>query len=370
MSQALYLQPRSLCYGLVADKAVARKEALPLAPPSLCAFSHCALIVATESERLGARGRTLLDEAPMLPWQEVAAYLGKHHGKSMQREGEQQLHALVHPRALSGFSASAPPFIMGIVNVTPDSFSDGGLYMDAERAVAHALQLQREGAHIIDIGGESTRPGAQNVPSDDEQQRVLPVIQGCSKQGAVISIDSRHAATQKAALAAGATMMNDVSALSYDKQALEVARQHEHAHIVLMHMQGTPQTMQDNPYYDCVVLDVYDYLKQRIEACVRAGIDKKRLWIDVGIGFGKTLAHNQALLRHVALFHTLGVPMILGASRKRLISGLDQDCPPEKRDAGSIAACLHAVNHACQMVRVHDVDKTRQALAVWRGMLT
>ena len=359
-----------MCYGLAADKAIARKEALPLAPPNLCAFSHCALVVVgNESERLGARGRTLLDEAPVVPWQEVSAYLAKHHGKSMQREGEQLIHALGEPRVLSNFATSACPLIMGIVNVTPDSFSDGGNYADTSQAVAHGLGLSRAGAHIIDIGGESTRPGAQRVSSDDEQKRVLPVIQECAKQGVVISIDSRNAATQKAALTAGASIINDVSALTHDKQSMDVARQHEHAHIILMHMQGTPQTMQDNPYYDCVVLDVYDYLRQRIDSCVAAGIDKKRLWVDVGIGFGKTLAHNQALLRHLTLFHALGVPVVFGASRKRLISGLDQDCPPEQRDAGSIAACLHAANHACQIVRVHDVDKTRQALAVWRGML-
>ena len=374
MSQSLYLQPRFLSYGVIADKAIADGIARPLAPPSHSAFSHCALIMTNnESERTGARGRTLIDDAPVVAWQDVGETLHKKYGKAKQREGEKLLDALTAKRASSLFNLNAElsyPLIMGIVNMTPDSFSDGGLYQDTDKAIEHALKLVQHGAHLIDIGGESTRPHAERVDSQTEQKRIFPALTKIAQHNIVISIDSRNASTIEKALSSGASIINDVSALTHDPESLSVACRNDQASVILMHMQGTPQTMQDHPYYDCVALDVYDYLKQRIDTCLRAGIDKKRLWVDVGIGFGKNLEHNQVLLRHLSLFHGLHVPLVLGVSRKRLISSLDQECPPDKRIAGSLAAHLHAAHQACHMVRCHDVEEMRQAFAVWRGMMT
>jgi dihydropteroate synthase len=272
---------------------------------------------------------------------------------------------LAHETA-EGFSPRAP-LVMGIVNATPDSFSDGGDHLDAESAILHAEAMVKAGAGIVDIGGESTRPGAEPVPVDEEIRRVVPVIAGirvmAEAVGTTISVDTRNAQTMQAALDAGATMINDISALSHDPESLSVAAKAT-GPVVLMHMQGEPQTMQQAPAYDDVVLDVYDALEARIAAAEAAGIDRSRLVVDPGIGFGKTVAHNLALLSQLTLFHGLGVPLLVGVSRKGFIGKLSADEPAGRRLGGSLAAGLSAIGQGARIVRAHDVPETLQALRV------
>ena len=257
------------------------------------------------------------------------------------------------------------PLIMGIVNVTPDSFSDGGRYDDPDRAIAHGLQLIAEGADILDIGGESTRPQSAPVTPEDEQRRILPVIAALKDAGALISVDTRHASTMAAALSAGAGMINDITALSGDPRAMEIVK-HSDCRICLMHMQGTPQTMQENPHYNDVVKEVRAYLADRLSQCVAHGIAQDRLMVDVGIGFGKSVDHNADLLRHLGAFQDLGVDMLLGASRKRFIADMcERDIPAQDRLAGSLAAVASALQHRVQVLRVHDVAATRQFIDVF-----
>lgn len=267
---------------------------------------------------------------------------------------------------------NSTPIIMGIVNVTPDSFSDGGKYSDTDRAVSHAKQLIAEGARIIDIGGESTRPNAAEVNVKDEEKRVIPVIQAIADEahakGVLISVDTRRAAVMRAALKAGADIINDVSALEDDAGSLGVVAA-ANCLVCLMHKQGTPQTMQQAPHYDDVVAEVYSYLKGRVAACTQAGIGLERIMIDVGIGFGKNLAHNLALLDALDQFAALGVPVLLGASRKRFIEQTCQfDIPADQRLGGSLAAVLAGYNRGVRIFRVHDVAQTVQALAVYRAI--
>jgi dihydropteroate synthase len=258
---------------------------------------------------------------------------------------------------------------MGIVNVTPDSFSDGGLYDSTDGAVTHAAELAAAGAAIVDVGGESTRPGSDAVAEADELARVLPVLDGLSGMHAAISIDTRKASVARAAAKRGATIFNDVSALSHDPDSLAAAAETGLA-VILMHAKGEPKTMQHDPQYDDVVLEVYDYLRSRIDAAEKAGIARAKIAVDPGIGFGKTLAHNLLLLANLTILHGLGVPLLVGASRKRFISGLAGGDLPRDREAGSYAAALAAAAQGAQMLRVHDVAGTRQALAVWQGAIT
>lgn len=260
-----------------------------------------------------------------------------------------------------------PPIIMGILNATPDSFSDGGAFLDPAAAIAHGVGMIAAGARIIDIGGESTRPGATAISVEEEIRRVTPVIAGlrarAEDSGAVISIDTRNAATMAAALNAGATIVNDVSALTHDPRAMEIVAKSD-VRIVLMHMQGQPTTMQRAPAYDDVVLDVYDYLAGRIAACRNAGIALDRIVVDPGIGFGKTTAQNLALLSHLSLFHGLGVPLLVGVSRKGFIGKLSAGEPPAARLPGSLAAALACAGQGAHILRVHDVAETVQALKI------
>ncbi|HYD99325.1 MAG TPA: dihydropteroate synthase, partial [Alphaproteobacteria bacterium] len=259
------------------------------------------------------------------------------------------------------------PLVMGIVNVTPDSFSDGGDFADPARAIAHGRALRAAGADILDIGGESTRPGAAPVPVEQEIARVVPVVRALAAEGAVVSIDTRRAATMRAALAAGARILNDVTALAGDPDSLGVAAA-SGAPVVLMHMQGEPRTMQADPRYDDVAFDIHDHLTARIAACAAAGIPRARIVVDPGIGFGKTGAHNVDLLRQLTLLHGLGCPVMVGVSRKRFLAGLSRQEPPKERLAGSLAAALAALDQGCQILRVHDVAETVQACAVWRAL--
>lgn len=263
---------------------------------------------------------------------------------------------------------SDTPFkIMGIINVTPDSFSDGGLYDDRQAAIEHGWRLIEEGADILDIGGESTRPGADPITEQQEIDRVVPVIEGLKDAPAIISIDTYHAATIKAALEAGAGMVNDVTALSGDSGSLEAAQ--GAGRICLMHMQGTPRTMQENPQYDDVVQDVFNYLAERIQICTDNGISKDKLIADPGIGFGKTLEQNLVLLKNLGKFHELGTEILLGVSRKRFIGAISGEQQADKRIAGSLAAVSWGLSSGVQYYRVHDVAETRQALRVYQAIL-
>lgn len=259
------------------------------------------------------------------------------------------------------------PRVMGILNVTPDSFSDGGAHADAEAAIAHGLRLVEEGADLLDVGGESTRPGAQAVSPEEELRRVLPVITGLAARVPVpISIDTRHAEVMRAAVAAGAGMINDVQALR-GEGALEAAAALG-VPVVLMHMQGQPRDMQDAPHYDDVVGEVHRFLAERIFACEMAGIERRRIVVDPGFGFGKTTAHNLQLLAQLRRFTELGVPVLAGLSRKRSIGELTGREDPRARMAGSLAAHLIAAQHGAMLLRVHDVAATVDALKVWQAV--
>lgn len=279
------------------------------------------------------------------------------------------LDRLCAPRpALAGLTLDRPR-IMGILNVTPDSFSDGGRFLGTGAALTQARALVLAGAEILDIGGESTRPGARDVPVKAEIARTVPVIAELVAGGLVtpISIDTRKAEVAKAALAAGAAMVNDVSALTFDEGMAGTAAAAD-VPVVLMHSQGSPRTMQDDPRYDDVLIDVFDALAARVEAVVASGVARERIVIDPGIGFGKTVAHNLALIRGISLFHALGLPILLGASRKRFIGTIGGEPVPDQRLAGSLAVALAGVGQGVQILRVHDVVETRQALALWRAI--
>jgi dihydropteroate synthase len=257
------------------------------------------------------------------------------------------------------------PLIMGIVNVTPDSFSDGGLFADAAQAAAHARRLIEEGADLIDVGGESTRPGAAPVALDEERRRVLPVLEALHGCGVPLSVDTRKPQLMREAIAAGAAMVNDVSALSAPG-ALEAVAQADCA-VCLMHMQGEPQTMQLAPRYQDVVREVRDYLAQRVAAAEAAGIARERIVVDPGFGFGKTDAHNLALLRALRAIAPEGVALLAGLSRKSTLGRITGRAASERVFA-SVAAALIAVQNGAHIVRVHDVAATRDALAVWNAV--
>jgi dihydropteroate synthase len=343
----LYVRPVGLLYGATAQTAVADGLALPLAGAPI-AFTAAELI-----EGVPGNTRMRLFAAPALA-----------------SSGDSDLATLIAritaPRLPFAGLALERPVLMGIVNVTPDSFSDGGLFDTREAAIVHAAELATAGAAIIDVGGESTRPGSDAMDEREELDRVIPVIEGLAGLPAVVSIDTRKASVARAAAKEGAKILNDVSALTHDAKTLPVAVE-TGLSLVLMHAQGEPKTMQDNPRYADVVLEVFDYLEARIATAVKAGIEPSRIAADPGLGFGKTLAHNLALLAQTTLFHGLGVPLLIGASRKRFIKGVSGGEEPRSREPGSQAAAIAAAAQGAQILRVHDVAGSRQALAVWRA---
>lgn len=260
------------------------------------------------------------------------------------------------------------PQVMLILNMTPDSFSDGGAHVDdPEAAAISALAMVEAGAAIVDVGAESTRPGAKPVWEGDELARAEPVVRRLAQAGAIVSIDTRKAAVMAAALGAGAAIVNDVSALGHDPQAAPLLATRD-CPVVLMHHQGDPSTMQQHPHYDDALIEVYDWLAERIASAELAGIARRRIIIDPGIGFGKTLRHNLQLLNGLALFHGLGCPILLGASRKRIIGALSNEAPVDQRLGGSVALALHGAQMGAQILRVHDVPETLQAIRIWRGL--
>lgn len=256
------------------------------------------------------------------------------------------------------------PRLMGVVNVTPDSFSDGGDFLDPARAIQHGLLLSADGADILDIGGESTRPGSAPVTIEEELKRVIPVIEGLAREGKLVSIDTRHAEVMRQAIAAGAGIVNDVTALSHDPDSIQVCAD-AGVDVVIMHMQGDPQTMQNNPTYNDASADIMAYLQERVEVIENAGISRDKIAVDPGIGFGKNLDHNLRILSKLGDYEKLGFSVLLGVSRKSFITKIDRDVIPKERVAGSVAAAIAGYKRGARLFRVHDVAETRQALAVW-----
>ncbi len=349
-----YLRPARLLNGPAAGAALDQGLARPLAGGKL-AFSACEVLI-REPERL------LSGFAPLGELEAWAEGLEDEH--RVRTLG--LLESLSGPRPAPG--GGAWPLLMGIVNVTPDSFSDAGEALDPGAAVAQCRHLAEAGAAILDIGGESTRPGAEPVDADSELQRVVPVFERLKTcrdtlQGARLSIDSRHAPVMRAALALGAEMINDVSALGDDDEALAVASGST-ATVVLTHRPKAEQGAHAH-----TALDVFDYLRGRIEACVAAGIARERLIVDPGIGFGKSGADNLQILQMLALYHGLGCPVMLGASRKGLTGAMERRWSPKERLPGTLAAAVHALGQGVQLLRVHDVAAAQQAVSVWERIV-
>jgi dihydropteroate synthase len=335
-----FIEPLAILHGAAARDAMARGLALPLAGgPAAFALA-----------RIGPA------DGPVVPVAEIPATCGP------------ALAEATAPRPVWAGLPGAPPWIMGILNVTPDSFSDGGRHADPARAIAAGLAMHAQGAAIIDIGGESTRPGAAPVTPAEEQARILPVIRALAAQGVPVSADTRHAATMAAALDAGARAVNDVTALAHDPQAAPLAAARG-APVVLMHMRGSPQTMDALATYADIACDVAAELQARVDAAEAAGIPRAALAIDPGFGFAKSHAGNLELLARLPLLHCLGLPLLAGVSRKRMIGTLTGEPDPARRDPGSIAAALRAAEAGAQILRVHDVPATAQALRAWRGLV-
>ena len=353
MSQRLYLRPTALVDAPFGhDGKVAR-----LAGGML--WFSAVEVTAVEGRRIAS--------SELVPVEGIEARLA-----DFGSEAERVWRKLTAPRAPLSLGERTvrldQPQVAGILNVTPDSFSDGGRHGDAEAAAAAGVAMAAEGAALIDVGGESTRPGAQPVWEGDEVERVVPVVRRLAAAGTAVSIDTRKAAVMEAALGAGAAMVNDVSALTWDERSAEVVARGG-CPVVLMHHQGTPETMQQSPHYDAPVLfAVYDWLEERIAAAEAAGIARERIVVDPGLGFGKNVQHNLQLMNGLSLFHGLGCAIMLGASRKRMIGALSGEAPADRRLAGSVALAVKAAEQGVQLLRVHDVFETVQALRIWRGL--
>ncbi len=357
MTQTLYIRPIALAESPQSEEG----EAIRLAG-GLVYASRFALIL-RESGKVTSRQRLSVPEMAL-------ALAGLPD--ALAAEGAAQWAALGKAHAPLQCGARTirldQPQVMGILNVTPDSFSDGGKFLDdPEVASAHAAAMLEGGAAIVDVGGESTRPGAPAVWEGDELKRVIPHIERLAASGAAISIDSRRPAVMEAALAAGAHVINDVSALRHDPRSLELAAR-SGVPVVLMHAPGQGDDLHSGGDYRDVVLDVFDWLKARRDAALAAGIARERIILDPGIGFGKSVAENLALLNALPLFHALGQPLLIGASRKRMIGALSNEAQPHQRTGGSLTLAVKAMDAGVQLLRVHDVVETVQAARVWRGM--
>jgi dihydropteroate synthase len=350
----VYLRPLGVLVGDAARAAVAGGWALPLG--SDAAFTGC------EIWQRGPR-RT---HREVLAVGELAAWLDQQSAEIRER-ATRWCERLAAPSSWPAGLPRRRPLIMGVVNVTPDSFADGGRFFEPAAAIAQALRLHAEGADIVDVGGESTRPGARPMSDDEEIRRVMPVIEALAERAVLVSIDTRKAAVMAAAIAAGARMINDISALQHDPESLGVAGA-SGLPVVLMHSQGEPATMQVQPTYDIAPLDVFDQLAKRVDAWTLAGFERSRLLIDPGIGFGKTVDHNVEILSRLGLYLGLGLPILLGVSRKSFIGRLAGGAPPEERLPGSLAAAVHGLAAGAAVLRVHDVAATQQAVAIWQSI--
>jgi dihydropteroate synthase len=355
----VYLTPVGIAARRDLSAMIAAEAARPLADGPL-AFAACE--VAIRDQRIDRLTASVAD---------VTVWASRLGGTAADRL-RLLLDQLSRPRVRAGGEPFLQPRVMGVINATPDSFSDGGDHLDPAAAIAHGRDLAEAGADILDVGGESTRPGAVAVEPAAEIARVMPVLQGLVSMrdrfpGLQLSIDTRHAAVMRAALTVGADILNDVTGLTGEPDSLAVAAGCN-ADVVLMHMQGRPDTMNRAPAYDDVALDVFDYLESRIEACIAAGIDRRRLIVDPGIGFGKRGVQNLAVLRSLPLYHGLGCPILLGVSRKELGSQSERGLPPKERLPVSLAAAMHALDRGIQILRVHDVAETRRVIGLWQRL--
>ncbi len=357
---AVFLRPLGLITGRAARETLSSGRARALAGGPL-AFTACEVAI-----REGVRvTRGVVDVGELDRWTSRLAQT------AVDRIGA-VLERLCAPRTAPDGSPLRRPLLMGIVNVTPDSFSDAGEALDTADAVDRAVRLAGAGADILDVGGESTRPGARPVDAETELRRVLPVLEALARRagalaGVTLSIDTRKAAVMRAALRAGASMINDVTALSGDPDSLAVAAE-TGATVALMHMRGEPATMNLAPRYADAALDVFAALEARVAACEAAGIPRARLVVDPGIAFGKHEAHNLEILGSLALYHGLGCPILLGVSRKGLTGAHEARWTPKQRLPSSLAAAVLALQQGVQMLRVHDVAETRQAVDVWQAV--
>ncbi len=343
----LYLRPIGLLWGADAAEAVRLRIAGRLAGGS-GAFSIVEIIRRTG----GSTAR------------EVVSFAALCH--TAERSIRDRLDALSARRPdIAGIDFGRTR-VMGVINVTPDSFSDGGQTLEERSAVKHGLRLAAEGADILDVGGESTRPGSDGVAVEEEGRRVTSVVEQLSREGLVVSIDTRKPQIMASAVAAGARIINDVSALTFEAQSAALAASLG-VPVVLMHAKGNPKTMQINPVYDDVALDVYDELSALLAAAERAGLPKSNLLVDPGIGFGKTFRHNAEILKNLAVFHGMGVPVVVGASRKAFLGAISGERTAHERVAASVGAALAGAGQGVQVVRVHDVKETVHALKVWRA---
>lgn len=351
----LYLRPLGFLAGPEAGAALEAGTALPLAGGPL-AFTLCE-VLQRGTRRIESAVATL---GALKAWAERTTPAAERHIAGL-------LDCLSRTRApFAGLSLDRPR-LMAVVNATPDSFSDGGAHRSPASAIAHGRALAAAGADIVDVGGESTRPGAEPVTAEAELERVMPVLEGLAGAGTVLSIDTRKSAVMAAALDAGVRVINDVTALAGDPGSLALAAARGAA-VVLVHMQGEPRTMNRAPRYASAPLDVYDALAARVEACREAGIPPARIAVDPGLGFGKKAVHNFAILERLALFHGLGCALLVGASRKLLAGGSPKDVPPQARLGASLGAALAALDRGAQLLRVHDLVETRQAAEVWRAL--
>ncbi|EKV31365.1 Dihydropteroate synthase [Caenispirillum salinarum AK4] len=353
----IHLAPAGLLTGAAARAAVEGCHALPLAGREDMAFALLAVLIRKPG---GGASAVVAPEEAVTAWAEGC-------GEAVAAHVAATLDRLTAPRpAFAGLSMDRPR-IMGILNITPDSFSDGGDRYDPSVAIADGLAMMEAGADILDVGGESTRPGSDPVPPEEEIRRVVPVVRGLAEKGAVVSIDTRNAATMEAAVTAGARIVNDVTALTWDPNALPTVAKLD-VPVVLMHIKGTPQTMQKDPVYDCAPLDVADWLRARAEQARAAGVEAQNICLDPGIGFGKTLGHNLEILAWSGVLHGLGHPVLLGLSRKSFIGRLSRGEAPKERLPGTVAADQSGLDRGLQILRVHDVPEAVQAVATWRGI--
>ncbi len=363
----LGLVPAGLLTGPLATQAVAEGQARSLAGRSDLAFTALGVLARKPGAAGGCGALSTVSRVLAAP--DTVEAWATEEGPAVATHVAALLHDLSAPRApFAGLDLSTGPgLVMGIVNVTPDSFSDGGDHFDPAVAIAAGQAMLEAGAAILDIGGESTRPGARPVSPAEEIARIEPVVRTLAERGAVISIDTRHAAVMDAALAAGARIINDVTALEGDPESLSVAVRRQ-APVILMHMQGEPQTMQSDPVYGHAPLEVFGYLAQRLAVCRRAGVPLDRICVDPGIGFGKTVSHNLQLLHTGTMLHGLGCGVLMGASRKRFIGSLSGADQAKARMPGSLMVAADAAARGMQILRVHDVPETVQALTIARAI--
>ena len=347
--RAFHLLPGGIVGGEQAAAAVASGNGWPLAGGAL-AFTAGAVIWRED----GIAWLASSPFAELIDWAEGEGADGVLRA----------IHRIGARRPAWGGLALDRPLVMGIVNATPDSFSDGGDHLAPEAAVAAALAMVEAGADIVDVGGESTRPGAATVAEEEELARVLPVVAALVAAGVTVSVDTRRAGVMRAVVARGARIVNDIAALREPGSPAAAGG----ASVCLMHMAGEPGTMQDDPRYQCAPLEVYDFLAERVAAAEAAGFPRGEIAVDPGIGFGKSPEHNAQILGSLALYHGLGCAVLLGVSRKRFVAAFSRGEPPRRRLPGSLAAALAGLDAGVQILRVHDVAETVQAVRVWRAV--